>query len=361
MKLGLPRPEADRIASLCRLHMVLPDASTTLDCDAPEVVERLARTFENPEQLDLAFLLGIADMRALGPATATGFREALLCRAWAAVRRHLGGRDSEAAIHAEVARRREMLRASIGRDPARDAWLDALGDKLPDRVILSFPPEQLLRLILALHQVRTAGPRVWIEPLPAGQRDSTGAAPEYEVFYLGFDEVGLLSRLSGGMALEGLTIQEARIFSLPENLVLDQFRVVVLGAQDALSAAALSDLAHRLTRAASDPTIAARVQRRAGAFLRSRTGRMDAEVDNASLPDRSIFRVIGPDAPGLLHFLADIFFRHGINVTGAIVTTEGAVARDTFFVEWSAAGGKVLDPEAIRRVLRAISSLRVPI
>lgn len=359
LKLGLPRDEADLVAFLCRHHMVLPDASTTLDCESPEVLDRLARVLGNAERLDLVLLLGTADLRSLGPETAMTFREALLGRAWSAVRRRLAAGDGVDGWGAEAEARRTRLRAWSSRLPPGSDWPDGLIRALPERLLMAFDPDRLASYLVQFQAVRTRGPRVIVEAVA-----SPGcASPDLDVTYLGQDEMGLLSRLSGAMTLQGLSIQEARIFSIGTGgvaalpLVLDQFRVTDPGGGIGESGEAREALADRILASAADPTVARRIQGRVREALRPRGAEMVAEVDNTSLPDRTVFRVAGPDTPGLLHVLADILYRHGINVTGAIVMTEAGTARDTFFAEWAASGGKVLDPEVIRKVLRAIAGL----
>lgn len=373
LKLGLPRERADLVAFLCRHHMVLPEAATTLDCESPEVLRRLARVFPDTERLDLAFLVGLSDMRSLGPETATTFREALLARAWSAVRRWLSARDGTVGWEAEASARKDRLSARCAAGGCDDRLRD-LVRSLPDRLLMAFDLDRLWDCLLRFEVVRREGPMVLVESTRA-TRD--GAATDHEIVYLGRDELGLLSRLSGGLTLQGLSIQEARIFSIspildrpgpsthPSDtatvttypLVLDQFRVTDPQGVIGESREARQALADRILASAADPTVARRLQGRIREALRSRGAEMIAEVDNTSLPDRTVFRVAGPDAPGLLHVLADILYRHGINVTGAIVTTEAGTARDTFFAEWAASRGKVLDPEVIRKVLRAISQL----
>ncbi len=385
LKLGLPRDRADLVAFLCRHHMTLPEVSTTLDCESPEVLARLAQVFTDGERLDLAFLVALADLRSLGPEIATTFREALLARAWSAVRRWLGARDGTAGWEAEVSARRSHLldRCAAGR--GHDWFLPEVIRSLPDRLLMAFDLDRLWAYLLRFESVQRAGPMVLVES-PRTTRDS--APTDHEIVYLGHDEMGLLSRLSGALTLHGLSIQEARIFSISPGrdgpraplqrppgalvrphdaaavgtrpLVLDQFRVSDPRGVIGQSPDARQALGDRILASAADPALARRIQGRIREALRARRAEMIAEVDNTSLPDRTVFRMAGPDAPGLLHLLADVLYRHGVNVTGAIVTTEAGTARDTFFAEWGASGGKVLDPEVIRKVLRAISQLGRP-
>lgn len=364
LKTGLSPDQADMVAFLCRYHMVLPEVSTTLDCESPNVLERLDSLFHDAASLDLAFLLGLADMRSLGPGISTTFRESLLARTWAAIRRWKQQKRGLLGWEAEAATRRHRLLARCAPDRT-EALLSDLVLSLPDRLLMAFDPDRLWDLLVRFEEVRQSGPLVLLDPATA---EGENEHRLHDIVYLGYDEMGLLSRLSGGLTLQGLSILEARIFSIPAGpthecsvpappLVLDQFRVTDPGGVIGESPLERQALCNRILGWVSDPTVARRVQVRIREALRARRIEMVAEIDNSSLPDRTVFRVCGPDTPGLLHVLADILFRHGINVSGAIVTTESGTVRDTFFAEWAASGGKVLDPEVIRKVLREVARI----
>jgi UTP:GlnB (protein PII) uridylyltransferase len=82
-----------------------------------------------------------------------------------------------------------------------------------------------------------------------------------------------------------------------------------------------------------------------------------AEVDNTASEDRTVIRVYGPDAPGIVYSVADLFFREGLDVSGAIITTQASRVYDTFFVSDAKTRQKVVSPSAIRRLIRGISRL----
>ncbi|NOZ00916.1 MAG: hypothetical protein GXP54_03385, partial [Deltaproteobacteria bacterium] len=339
---------------LCLKHMVLPDASTGLDCDDPSVQDTLVASIGSPKRLDMLLLLAIADMRSLGLRMETGFREELLTRAWRQVReRMLGLADMQATVTTAQKRRKALL-ARIPETVTRNEhpneyteWISSFINQLPTRFLSAFNTSTLWRHIEMLDESRGKG--------PLSRISRRRAAGVYDLTYVGPDEAGLLAGITGRLALEGLSIQEARIFSLPGRLVLDSFRIVDTSGRILNRASQRERIAGLVTRFPKDPEISRSVRRRLGPIMRSLAGEVVADLDNQASERGSILRVTGPDAPGLLHMVADILHRFEIEVFGAIVTTEAGMVRDTFFTEQR--GGKVTDPDTIRAVLRAISLL----
>ena len=324
--LGFGPEKARQVRDLCRLHMRLPMASVTLDCDDPAVARSLAQ--ELHDLLDPLLLLALADQRSLGARRSVTFRETLLLRAWKNAREALLGQ----ALGQEA--RRAAIAKAVGSTPVAEI---ALG--LPDRYLLAFEDREILDHMALVAESLNHEPAIRFRPTDGG----------FEAAYAGRDELGLLARISGAMFLMGLSIQEARVFGLPGRSVLDIFRVTdpglrVLGTEEARQAAAI-----RLAQDIRDPSISTRVRLRVKAFPP-----VVADADNTASERFTTVRVCGPDAPGLLWRIADTFYRHGLGVAGAVVTTVGGEARDTFFVEWGAGGGKVTDPESIRRLVQAL-------
>lgn len=344
LKMGLGRKEAQLVSFLCRHHMELPEASCTLDFSSPTVALRLAQEIGSRDNLDLLFILGLADMRALGPQAPSAFREELLIRAWQAVRTALFDLSHSDPFARRAERRRKVLYRHCQEEPLKEVV--AL---LPQSLLLSLDIKRLCLVVGALREVKEKGPKVFVEAV--GGR-AKGHPSTIDVTFVGIDERGLLSRLSGALTSLGLSIEEARIFTLPNGLVVDHFRAL----DPSSGSASPQELSRRLLEALTNPDLPNLVRRRLLTAFRPLAKEMVAEVDNTIMPGQTVIRVAGPDRPGLLHLLTDLFYREGLDITGAIVMTEGSVARDTFFVR-TEGGAKVEEPEKIRRLLRVVAKL----
>ncbi|MBM4398352.1 MAG: HD domain-containing protein [Deltaproteobacteria bacterium] len=340
-RLGLAQEDAARVGDLCRLHMLLPRASVTRDCDDPSVIRSLAAEVGSVDRADALLLLAIADQRSLGSGASIAFRETLLVRAWRNVRDAIAGGVGPGTAERDVAVRRAGIADAAEAAGLPPAVVDIARD-LPPRYLASFDDAEAADHLALVAESLVRSPAVRFRP--AGD-DGT-----YEAAYAGRDDLGLLARISGALFLMGLSILEARIFSLPGGAVLDLFRVSDPGRRTLPTGEARSAAAARLAADAADPDVGVRARKR----LAARRA-LVADVDNTASDRYTAIRVGGPDAPGLLWRVADALYRQGLDVGGAIVTTVAGEARDTFFVEWGAGGGKLSDPEAIRRVLRAIS------
>ena len=351
-KLGLSDEDCDRVRLLCLRHMVLPVASLTRDCDDPTVIRSLSVDAGPVPSLDRLLVLALADQRSLGGTVPTAFHESLLVRAWRNTRAALVEGEGRIDASERLDARRGALRSRADGARLAPSTLGLIAD-LPARFLGAFDDDDVLRYLEVLERARIQSPCVAIRPI--------AGSLEYEVVYVGHDELGLLSRLAGALYLMSLPIQEARIFSLPDHAVLDVFRVTDPGDRWLSTRMDRCRAETRLAEAVRDLDVSARVRQRMGPLVR-RTANgpgpaIVADVDNAASEHLTTFRVSGPDAPGLLHLVADALYRHGIDVVGALVTTVGGEARDTFFAQWGALGGKVTDAETIRRVLRTLSDL----
>jgi len=352
LRLGLTKPEARLVGFLCEKHMVLSEASVSMDCDDIDVQARIAKEVGTLERLYLLFILTLADIRSLRRDQDTGFREELLIRAMSSIRDSMLGEGERIELRKSIESKRESIKAVFVSHPS-GAWIEEFIAGLPGRFLSAFDEPTIRSHVEMLCVAMTSGPRTVIE----SSRDGNG----HDLIYAGTDEPGLLSRISGCLTLEGLSIREARIFSLPNRLVLDIFRVDDGGGGSLNSARRRSIVSDTVLSEYSREEVASRVRNRVKSTLRtmgnSDHGEIVAEVDNSGSRQGTVFHVTGPDAPGLLHMVADILFSVDIDVTGAIVTTEAGIVRDTFFATGRGHGRKVTDADTIRRALRAISGL----
>ena len=337
-RLGLDEKEIALVSFLCLNHMVLPEVSIKKDYESQSVHKELAMFFGDVVRLDLALILGIADMRSLSSGCRSVFREDLLRRVWDGARKLLVG-NSGRLDDVVKARREKLAFLFSGSDEA-----SRICDGLNERFLLAFDEHDLLDAVELLLMAAKGETRVVVKSFE-------GQVGALRVLYAGKDMVGLLARLSSVLTLQGLSIEEARIFTVEPGLVLDEFRVVSVGCdicdfeamENTIKETMVSDrtgiLSKRLLETTKEPW------------------GLVAEVDNTASEDRTVIRVYGPDAPGIVYSVADLFFREGLDVSGAIITTQASRVYDTFFVSDAKTRQKVVSPSAIRKLIRGISRL----
>jgi [protein-PII] uridylyltransferase len=155
------------------------------------------------------------------------------------------------------------------------------------------------------------------------------------------DAPGLLARIAGGLAAAGADVVAAEIHSLAGGAVLDVFRVADPHARFT-TARGSAALAERVARAVAGEPLP---EHPPGEFsARAALPPVPPQVapTNDAASDHSVLDVVTGDRPGLLRDIARFFHDAGVSVDLAFVTTEGRVARDTFYVV-DRAGSKVDD------------------
>jgi [protein-PII] uridylyltransferase len=184
-----------------------------------------------------------------------------------------------------------------------------------------------------------------IEPAPHGRNvrvsvQPTGDAGTYVLNVACRNRPGLLSRLTGVLANEGISVMSASIATWPDNSVLDTFVVQ--------------------SPAPPDPT------RLVPLFARSLRGRLQARklilpppriaLENSIHPWHSVLRVSGPDQLGLLSAVSFALSNAGVQVHHAVIQTKSGIADDEFEVS-DRAGRKITDEraDAVRRVLNKLT------
>jgi predicted amino acid-binding ACT domain protein len=183
-----------------------------------------------------------------------------------------------------------------------------------------------------------------IEPAPHGRKvrvtvASTRTPNQYILNTACRNRRGLLSRLSGVLADEGISVVSASLATWPDNSVLDTFVV---------------ESPHP-----PDPTHIARL------FSQSLKGRLhprkltlaapQVALDNSIHPWHSVLRISGPDQLGLLSAISYALSNAGVQVHHAVVQTKDGFVDDEFEIS-DRVGHKIGDDraDAVRKVLNRL-------
>jgi len=299
-RMGLPPSDVGQLATLMRLHLLLPDAATRRDLDDPATISAVADAVGDLTTLDLLEALTEADGKATGATAWTPWKESL--------------------VHDLVQRVRKAL---AGEHPAKREPLAT--------------PEQLELL------ERAAG-QLLIQP-------SDG-----HVTIVSPDTTGLFCRIAGTLTLHGLDVLAATVWSSADGMAVDTFRVQSAFEKPVDWSRFGNDLkkvlAGRLSLEAhlADRATTYRRRRVSGRSLASETVLL---VDNDASEAATVVEVRTADATGLLYRIARGFAELDLDIRYAKVVTLGHEAVDTFYVV-AAGGAKVLDNDHIREVRRAL-------
>ncbi|HEV2951806.1 MAG TPA: hypothetical protein VGZ51_06865, partial [Actinomycetota bacterium] len=343
-RMGVGPSAAELVRFMVKCHLLIPDTATRRDLSDENLVLDVAAAVGSSERLAALYLLATADAEATGPAAWTPWRRTLIHELVAKVQhvfeRGEMGTELAEALLGRVERVRDLLEA----EPA--AEVDRFLRGMPRAYFLNVEPAQAAR------HFATIAPPVGAKEVRAVQFD--GIRPgTYELLVVAQDRSGLLSWIAGSLALAGLSILTAQVFTTEEGVASDLFEV------EGVWESEVPDRRWRefrgMVRRAVDGSIS--LERRVDEKRRWYPAPkvpvpVTVRVDNAASDFATVIEVGASDRLGLLYDITRTFAELGLDVHLAKVATyEGRVV-DSFYVR-DAVGRKLTDePGGIDRALR---------
>ncbi len=331
-QLGLSAEETETISWLVLHHLLLSQTAFRRDIDDPKTILDLADTIQSPERLKLLLVLTVADMRAVSPRVWNGWKATLLRELYSRVAEVLAGGLATTERDVRVSRSKEAcdenLAASGWGKADRDAFL-GLGY---GGYWLSFDPETHVRHAHLVRDAEARGAPLLVETQALPAR----AVTEVTVYVT--DHAGLVSRISGALAVAGASIVDARVHTLTNGRALDTFWI-----QDAAGGA--FDAPHRLAKLsvlveqalAGELSMDAAILKAGRALMGSRMRAIHVPprvvVDNRASNTHTVVEVNGRDRPGLMHDVTAAISEQGVQIASAHITTYGVRAVDVFYVK----------------------------
>ncbi len=343
-RLGLSGEERDLLHFLIRKHLLLAETALKRDLMDEKPILRCAISVEEPERLDLLYLLTIADSRATGPGAWNTWKASLLRELWMKVHRLLlrgewKGEDLKRRSE-EVAE--EVLNSlSSSQDKNKVAsWLD----RLSFRYLLSQSPQDMVLHYQMEKELDTA-------PLSLRAREMEGGM--WQVTLATGDRPGLFSLITGVLWARGLNIFSADIFTRESGIALDI--ILVEKIPDPLRAKELWDKVRgELTEVLQDAGHLDRILagKRKPTLLKAREvpRKDDQVIINEDASDfYTIIEVYTWDRPGVLHAITRTLFQLELTIQLAKISTPGAQVADVFYVT-DLSGNKILDTDLHGRI-----------
>ncbi|MFT7580699.1 MAG: [protein-PII] uridylyltransferase [Myxococcota bacterium] len=342
-RLGLSEEDIALATLLVRHQADMALICLRRDLGDPAPIRRLARVVKTVATLDALFLLTVADWSSVGPDAFTSWHQTLLRQLYERTRQLIEEPglfyDPEGVAEALRAR---LVTAELGELPeAPGALSDPIDDfcaVLPTRYFHAKSADVMEQHYLQWRQWRAQNrPHGGLRPsvVDVAHIDDTEATMVSVVCH---DRPGVLAKLTGGLTKFGCSILSAEIQALPSGAVLDIFHVA--DPHSRISEPRAADrirgvLADALDDESVDPTRGEQ-QEQGDAWVTPADALPRVEpvvtVSNTVATGHSVFDVTVGDADGLLYRLAQFFHQAGVSVDLAFVSTEGRVARDSFYV-----------------------------
>jgi [protein-PII] uridylyltransferase len=169
-----------------------------------------------------------------------------------------------------------------------------------------------------------------------------------------FDRPGLFSRVTGVLAMHGLDVLSAGVYTTESGRALEEFRVNDPYRDETPWPRVIADVERALDGRLA---VHARVAERARAYGRETPGSgaqgSSVTIDNGASPHATVIDVETADRIGVLYAIARALADLDLDVRSAKLQTLGARVVDAFYV-CDRTGNKVYDAEVLAEVERAI-------
>jgi [protein-PII] uridylyltransferase len=343
-RMGLAAPLGDLVRFMVSQHLLLPDTATRRDLSDENLVLDVAAAVGSSERLAALYLLAKADAEATGPAAWTPWRRTLIRELVAKVQHVLERGEMGAELAEEMTARVDRVRDLLEDEPSAD--VERFLQRMPRRYLLAVEPARAAR------HFATITPPVGANEVRAVQFEGTRAGT-YELLAVARDRSGLLSWIAGSLALAGLSILTAQVFTTEDGVAADLFEV------EGVWETEVPDRRWRefrgMLRRAVDGSISLerRVDEKRRWYPAPKVPTpVTVTVDNTASDFATVIEVGASDRLGLLYDITRTFAELGLDVHLAKVATyEGRVV-DSFYVR-DGMGRKLSDDlEEIDRALR---------
>jgi len=337
-----------RIADLCflvREHLNFVEIAHRRDLNDEQLIFRFARSMESGERLKMLYLLCFADLRAVGPAAWTAWKDALMRELFLKTLHLLEKgeglgkeiRERTLQIQAEVM---ELLRGQIP-PPRISVYLVGI----PSRHYAVHGAQEIGRQILMAERLREQ--KVALE---GEEKPEEGCE---EVTVVARDETGLFSKISGVMTANYLNILSAEISTWENGVAVDTFRVQNLIDESLFETRRWNKVQEDLDRVLrGEVAVGALVEGMATPlFQKFSSSRKETRVrvDNGASDFYTIIEIYTQDRPGLLYRTTQKLFDLELSIAMARISTKVDQVVDVFYVQ-DLSGAKIEDEEFIKKI-----------
>lgn len=321
-RLGLTEAETACLGFLVEKHLFLTVTALRRDLEDEAFIRQCAEQIQSPERLTMLYLLSIADAKATGPTAWTEWKGALLLEISLKIAHLLERKDTVLPDKSQGAGwMLEQVRALMGKAAPADCRI------LPEEYLLSFPPEEVA------HHLR-------LRPKLKSEKQAITEPADHGLFWsvlvMAHDSTGLLAKICGTLALHGLNVVSAQIFTWEDGTVVDVLNVRP-AAEQTYAEQDWPALGEDLNLALKNRLgLSHRLVDKFRTALRS-PGQKNVQaaprvvIDNVASEQYTIIEVFANDRPGLLYDITRTLADFELNIHRARISSDGDQVVDVFY------------------------------
>ncbi len=344
-RMGFSASRCLTASNLVLHHLLMNEVIQRRDLEDPKTIHDFTTKIESPAFLHKLYVLTYCDASSVHPDAWSNWKASLLQQLYEHALRMLL-QPYQAAQVRRGPEASEVL-AALGRVLAPDA-AQAHWQALTENYLAAHSAEEIALHAKLLERVAAEGCGVYVLP----------KSTHWEITVAARDEEALLCRIAGCLAHLQLSILSAKIYTLGGGKVVDRFWVAL--PEDAtltaevLRAHLLAELQMRFRLGRDELQDLRLIRVRPGALPEGDApAAANVLVSNEISDTFTVVDVTCRDQIGLLFQVALVLSELGLNVHGAVLTTEADKAMDAFYIT-AADGAKVTDAARCQAIIAAL-------
>ena len=355
-RFGLSKDVIERMAKVVEHHLLIPVVSQRRDLDDPAVIEEVANTLKSRRLLSLLTVHTFCDSMGTSSSLWNEFKDMLLWQLYHATYKVLDG-DTQSLKREENEKQKRIRKIKRIAQPLLPAGeIKAHTENLPNRYFLVNSEEdifldmQLVHRFLELQFSESENP---LTPIVNWELKESRAYAQLKVCT--FNRGGFFAKLAGALAVSGLTILSAQIYSRFDGIIIDT--VIVVDATtgkipDSKKRRQFEDLLEEsLTgEVGFDELLKRKGSRRSsGEVALEEVIQTKVRINNNLSDQYNVIELVTPDEPGLLYHISQKISDLNLDIWLAKILTERGAAIDTFYVA-EVEGGKITSDDYLKHI-----------
>ncbi len=348
-RMGLDTVDKEVVLFLILRHLDMLHTAQRRDLDDPKVIERFAELVQDEQHLKMLYLLTFADMRAVSIEIWNQWNAILLWQLYTRTLKFLQGKLEFLKVEELQARVTQLIGQAVG-----EAAIARHFETMPDQGLVSQAPDLIGKQIQLVEK---------LGDYPIAVSHFAENQSYTQIGICTRNARGIFRQITGVFTVENINILRAMINTRSDGIVIDVLNVTdgqtgkgpildryrqVEGTLTAVWNGEVDVEAVLQEQRGSDP-----ISRRQRRYIQPRI-----RIDNEGSDRATIIDIRTQDQVGLLYTISDAFYKLGLDIRLAKITTEVFIAEDSFYLT-DTNGAKITDPTRLKKIQEALAQLEI--
>ncbi|MCL2912968.1 bifunctional uridylyltransferase/uridylyl-removing protein GlnD [Shewanella corallii] len=323
---GMNDHDGRLVAWLVEHHLLMSVTAQRRDISDPDVVAEFADVVRDAVHLSYLYCLTVADICATNDRLWNSWKGTLLRDLYFSTQRVLArGKEKPVDIRARVREHQAKARKDLLRRGIKEKDIDLLWGRFKANYFLRHMPNQIAWHSEAILKHRGDDALVLLS-----KQTSRGGT---ELFIYCPDKPKLFATVMAVLDNKNIDVHDAMVMSSKDNYALDSFIILEQNGEAVSQLSRIQSIRKALVKALATDTVKLPKFRKLPRKMKPFKVATQVSFLPGSRHDTSKMELIALDSPGLLAKVGDIFYRCGVVLVAAKITTIGERAEDFFMLQ----------------------------